>query len=214
MLVEYLTPKERQQASLPIVAIGDRSRLFFGGEGQIEVRCRLNKSIYKAGDMAYLALGIDNQTKRRVTKVKVSLVRRITTAIPARPRTYSEKAILEQTLVGDDFVFGKMETREVLIEIPIPPGLSRIRKGRSMEIFYFMKVEATVPFSKNPTIDLPFEVCHPASLDFPPQTSLFSAFVPEMREEDEEDDNSGALQDHMITQGMVFGHLHLSSSVS
>jgi len=190
IVVERLSPQELYAAGQPVFRKKEDAKLLFGGDGRLGFLCQLNKTIYKAGEVAYLAIGIDNKTTRKITGIKMLLMRRAVTAVPARPRTVAQKVVLERVLEGDDYTFGKIETREVLTDLLVPTGLVRVYKALVMEISYFLRVELIVPFSKNPMMELPFEICHPASLEMPARFRVFdyvtNQSLPEPRFEEEQ----------------------------
>jgi len=65
MLVERLDQNEMSAIYDPVYG-RNQKRLMFGGEGVVDLQCQVQKSVCKAGDIVYLALGVRNATKRKV----------------------------------------------------------------------------------------------------------------------------------------------------
>jgi len=65
MLVERLDQDEMSAIYDPVYG-RNQKRLMFGGEGVLDLQCQVQKSVFRAGDIVYLALGVRNATKRKV----------------------------------------------------------------------------------------------------------------------------------------------------
>ena len=65
LLVEQLSADEIESGQDPVIGTS-QSKLLMGGDGSVDIKCQLQKSTFKAGEILYLAVGINNHTKRKV----------------------------------------------------------------------------------------------------------------------------------------------------
>ncbi|GAA5866799.1 hypothetical protein JCM1840_004270 [Sporobolomyces johnsonii] len=124
------------------------------GKGSVEVRVRLK-----------------NATKRHVTGLSLSLVRRMRHVYPKDQRPISPPPIINKTITTEHFRGLEYDVRsgaerEVALQLQLPKDECWTeRKGTLFELDCFVKVEVECGFfEKNLFVELPIYVAHPFSI--------------------------------------------------
>ncbi|GAA5969245.1 hypothetical protein JCM21900_005017 [Sporobolomyces salmonicolor] len=124
------------------------------GKGSVEVRVRLK-----------------NATKRHVTGLSLSLVRRLRLVYPKDQRPISPPPIISKTITTEHFRGLEYDVRsgaerEVVLQLQLPKDECWTeRKGTLFELDCFVKVEVECGFfEKNLFVELPIYIAHPFSI--------------------------------------------------
>lgn len=172
LVVECLSADESRKLRLPSFG-RSRKRVAFGGSGELDLQCQLHKSYYKSGDTVYVTIFVQNNSKRKVSGVKLALFKRTILKHRSDDKFIKEKLVLEKDFTKEDYRFYQGEAKEILVDFPLPSDLRRVNKAATIEVNFFLKVSLILVLSKNCTIEMPIEICHPATIEPPPAPGVF-----------------------------------------
>lgn len=101
-------------------------KLLFGRRGQVKLSALLQKSRFASGDNIYVAVKVKNTTMRRVTGVKVELIRRAVICGPAvsgveveNVKTITEH-VMSSAFKSKEYTFKKGQERTSVLDLNIP----------------------------------------------------------------------------------------------
>ncbi|GAA5995410.1 uncharacterized protein JCM10292_005155 [Rhodotorula paludigena] len=163
-------------------------KLAIGGDGKLDLVASVGKGewverpprlFWRAdADMEVAGKGkievhakVHNLSKRHVTGLKVSLVRRLRILYPADSRPLVEPPIVSSTILterfhGIDYDVRAGGERDVVLPLQVPTDECwTVRKGSLFELDIVTRVEVECGFlQKALTVDLPIWIAHPLSL--------------------------------------------------
>lgn len=158
---------------VPVEAIAD-THIFMGGTGAVWLEAGVAEQLFVAGGMCLVRAGIKNNTKRHLSGLKVLIAHRLTLPTPGPPGQPAQHQSLEpqiteivhtQHFKGPSYEFPPQEEIVVNLAVNLPRELRTIRKTRLFEVQTLAVVSLDMgTFAKDLTVEVPFYVAHPASL--------------------------------------------------
>ncbi|KAK9696070.1 hypothetical protein K7432_012653, partial [Basidiobolus ranarum] len=147
-------------------------QLFLGGKGMIKVQCSLLKQIWPAGNEIPVRIRIRNETRRKISAIKLSLVQCF--------KAYSSKNLTEpvvsyQTTLASQVCKSKSiligldngVERECTLRLQIPSDARTVRRSRLLDVSYIIQV-TLIRTLNSIVIQLPLLIVHQTSLEPPP----------------------------------------------
>ncbi|PWN36394.1 uncharacterized protein FA14DRAFT_54751 [Meira miltonrushii] len=160
----------------PVEVIAD-THVFMGGNGAVWLEASIGEQLFASGNMIMIRAGIKNNSKRQMSGMKVTLVRRLIFPVSGPPGKPAAKPNLEpqvteevhsQLFKGPSYEFPPNEEVVVNLAVDIPRELRTIRKTRLFEVHTLAIVSLQMgSFAKDLHVEIPVYVAHPNSLQGP-----------------------------------------------
>ncbi|KAH8556751.1 hypothetical protein BGW37DRAFT_552998 [Umbelopsis sp. PMI_123] len=191
---QNLNPLPEDLESLQKTGIVERvsGKVFMGGNGLLYCEARIAKAVWTAGTPVSVSIRIRNATSKKVSNVKLALIRRIKTFCldkgPSLSAYKSEESginnlspvslirqvIAETSLSRASWWNGVLRDTEseFMTEITIPSKEHTLRNRTIVQISHVLQVTLCTALTSEVSMELPLVILHPVSLEPPPQ--LFS----------------------------------------
>lgn len=160
----------------PVEVIAD-THVFMGGNGAVWLEASIGEQLFASGNMIMIRAGIKNNSKRQMSGMKVTLVRRLIFPVSGPPGKPAARPNLEpqvteevhsQLFKGPSYEFPPNEEVVVNLAVDIPRELRTIRKTRLFEVHTLAIVSLQMgSFAKDLHVEIPVYVAHPNSLQGP-----------------------------------------------
>ncbi|KAK9768507.1 hypothetical protein K7432_000785 [Basidiobolus ranarum] len=154
----------------PVVTECQR-QIFLGGKGMIKVQCFLQRQIWPAGNEVPVGIRIRNETRRKISAIKLSLVQYFK-AYSAK--NLSEPVVAYQTTLASQVCKSKSiligldngVERECTLRLQIPSEVRTIRRSRLLDVSYVIKV-TLIRTLNSIILELPLLIAHQVSIEPP-----------------------------------------------
>eukprot|EP00762_Andalucia_godoyi_P002143 ANDGO_02516.mRNA.1 hypothetical protein CAOG_03562 len=219
---ENLPANLQNMVNIPSTAEG-KKKLLFGGDKDLQMTIRSNKSIYAAGEPMYLCLDVINESTKRVRGIKTE-VRRTITELPGQqgpvsvsvssPNSHPERVTNVQVVAGKaktkviskaeffslDFECLPKSHRQLVIDVPSPIDARTVVGTKLFCVEWSVYVALDTAWSKNLAVEVPIKIATSAAYNtifFPTvsQTVVHSVdSVPQIQTGDGSDDESSVYE--------------------
>ncbi|KAJ3271337.1 hypothetical protein HDV01_006842 [Terramyces sp. JEL0728] len=155
--------------------------VFLGGAGVVHLEGQLLNSFVSSGNTISIEIKVTNGTKRSVSGIKVSFMKKLLMICPAiesgkENDEIKVKYLNAKTMNFNDknYYFEPNEVRRTTLHLTVPPDFYTIGKTSLSELVCRVVVGVSMPglFAKDLNIEFPLKVCHPASLNPPKPPAL------------------------------------------
>ncbi|KAJ3037489.1 hypothetical protein HDV00_001664 [Rhizophlyctis rosea] len=169
------------------IHVHNRRKVLLGGPGEVHLEGAIKTSFFRSGNDVYVEVRVRNESKRRVSGIRLSIVRRLLmgregTAIVdfADGVKVISETVHEETFREKDYTFDPGENRSTVLHVTIPAHVRTVRNTALAAVACRLIVALQMgTFTKDLTIDLPIDVCHSASLLPPPEADMFANSHPQ-----------------------------------
>jgi hypothetical protein len=160
-VVENLSPVLQQVVMTPATAEG-KKRLFMGGDRDLSMVVRTNKSIFAAGEPVYVAVDVSNDSKKRIRGVRAEVVQTVKDLVGSKIKTKT-KSLSKFEFLQDDFEVLPRSHRQLVVDVPTPLDACSSVLTTTFTIDYSLVVELDVPWAKNLQVVVPIRITPSAS---------------------------------------------------
>ncbi|KAJ3320924.1 hypothetical protein HDV06_004702 [Boothiomyces sp. JEL0866] len=198
-VVDQWDPELERSLDTSVTAVNSK-QVFMGGTGVVHLEGCLLKSFVSSGNTISIEIKVTNNTKRRVSGIKVSFMRKLLMICPAiesgkENDEIKVKYLNVKTMNFNDknYYFEPNEVRRTTLHLTVPTDFYTIRKTSLSELVCRVVVGLSMPglFAKDLNIEFPLKVCHPASLNppkipiLPPLTNIDDCYDYDFRASNE-----------------------------
>ncbi|KAI8575128.1 hypothetical protein K450DRAFT_303784 [Umbelopsis ramanniana AG] len=196
---QNLNPLPEDLESLQKTTIVERAsgKVFMGGNGLLSCEARIAKAVWTAGTPISVTVRVRNATSKKVSNVKLALIRRIKTfCLDKGPSLSSYKndesgvnnlspvslirqVIAEASMSKESWWNGiiRDSESEFMTDITIPSDEHTLRNRTIVQISHVLQVTLSTSLTSEVSLELPLVILHPVSLEPPPQLFMQSSLA-------------------------------------
>lgn len=179
VLVYETISEESLRVSHPVTQSAWSTWGHFGGKGQVEVKCEMDRSVYYSGCNVYVKIKIINESTKNVSSMKLNLIERIksfrrTEVGRLEPLNFKRFGLGSSELRGKDWQFDCDQLREVVLSYSLPDIRSIINHRSLLEVSFVLQVVVSSSWAKDIVVELPFDVYNSCNVSAPPKLIILN----------------------------------------
>ncbi|KAG0336279.1 hypothetical protein BG004_008123 [Podila humilis] len=167
------------------------TKLFWGGGGSLILDAMLSERLHTTGGNLTVEVKVTNNTSRKVQGIRLGVARRLEMVSDKEKAARNPGLTIDTTSISEtigtqefktsSYLFDTGEERTMTINMIVPSNARTIRGTALFEVTCFVVVSMLLgAFSGELSVEIPVQICHPASLTPAPRPKLEQNHLPHL----------------------------------
>ncbi|KAL0089224.1 hypothetical protein F4703DRAFT_1973657 [Phycomyces blakesleeanus] len=147
-------------------------------ESCVNISLALSRTLWVSGSPIYAVLKTNNESKQKITNVKIELLRRqntfsqtgLTGSFEFMPVTSTCEVIAQTSLASLDWwrATDESTSNQVTLVVEAPPNQCSVKNQTLIDVSFALRLSLACPTSTDAVLETPVTLVHPISMDPPP----------------------------------------------